>query len=394
MPAPIELPARPPAPPALRAWEDFDRLSQTRPEERLAIGSAILLTILLHGALFFWVLPWLGNVVKMAPVSARAASLTTPPPRPVEYALTPATPEDQKAIRYLETNPAAPSSAPVATNNISNRDQRVAQPVPNPDGHSDLPATTGDTLNSSKIVSGDLRKPMPPAPPSSTAPPTKAVTAAPPPTAPPPEQIAMTTPSLPSNITTPTEGEGVRVSDQPGNTTAQKPADQTPPANETVPDDYKLPPGPLTPEAVAASAAAATPQARPTLEVQTHAGPIIKSTQGTHNAGIAPAVDAKFTPFGAYLQKMFEAIGSEWDIECEDYTFGVQDSGVAVVVSFIINSQGQVESAQVENSSATRGATMLCLNAIQRPAPYGVWTKEMTAELGDRQLIKVAFYYQ
>ncbi len=391
MPAPTEQPARPPAPPDLRAWEDFDRLSQTRPEERLAIGSAVLLTLLLHGGLFFWVLPWLGNVVKMTPVSVRAASLT-PPPRPVEYALTPATPEDQQAIRYLETNPAAPSSTPVATNNISNRDQRVAQPVPNPDGHSDLPATTGTSVNSSKIVAGDLHKPAPPAPPSATAPPTKSASAAPPPTAPPPEQIAMMTPSLPANITSP-EGEGVRVSNQPGNTTAQKPAEQTPPTTETVPDNYKFPPGPLTPEAVAASAAAATPQPRPTLEVQTHAGPIVKNTQGTHVLGSLGA-DAKFTAFGAYLQKMYEAIGSEWDIECEDYTFSVQDSGVAVVVTFIINSQGQVESAQVESSSATRGATMLCLNAIQRPTPYGVWTKEMTALLGDRQEIQVTFYYQ
>jgi hypothetical protein len=339
--------------------------------------------------LFFWVLPWLGHAIRISPTSVRAVAVSTAPPAPpIEYALTPLTPADQQAIRYLETNPAAPASKPVVTNNISNRDQHAAQPIPDPNSHSDLPTTNGDTANSSKIVAGDVRQAQPPAPPPIPTPKESSAVAAPA-TAPPPPQLAMMSPSLPGNISTDL-GEGVRVSDQPHDTSTPKPADKVPPA----PADYKLPPGPLTPQAVAASAAAATPLDRPALLAQTHAGPLVKSTQGAHDAGIAPAVDAKWTPFGAYLQMMFEAIGSEWNIECERYTFSVQDSGAAVVVAFVVNSQGQVQDARVESSTATRGATLLCLNAIQHPAPYGVWTKEMAALLGDQQLIRITFYYQ
>jgi hypothetical protein len=393
MPAPTEPSVRQPDQRELRAWADFDQLTRPRPEERAVIGSALLLTILLHGALFFWVIPWLGNAVRVSPLSAVP---TTPARPPVEYVLTPLTAEDKQAIRYLETNPAAPDSKPVATNNISNRDQHAAQPVPDPNGHSDLPATNGQTANSSKIVAGDTPKPQPPAPPPTPAPtpePTKSSTASAQPTAPPPPQIAMNIPSLPGNVAT-SDGFGVHISDQPRDTSPSQPAHKIPPNLAPAPEDYKLPPGPLTPEAVAASAAAATPLERPTLMVQTHDGPILKNTKGTHDQALNPAVDAKWTPFGAYLQMMFEAIGSEWDIECDRYNFSVQDSGAAVVTTFVINRQGEIESVNVESSSATRGATLLCLNAIKHPAPFGVWTEEMAALLGERQTIQVTFYYQ
>jgi len=392
MPAPTEPPVRRPDPRALRAWTDFDRLTRVRPEERVIIGSAALLTLLLHAALFFWVLPWVGNAIKVSPESGLITlSPAAPAPPPVVYDLTPLTPADQKAIRYLETNPAAPASAPVATNNISNRDQRAAQPVPDLTSHSDVPTTSGNSANSSKIVAGDLRQPQPPAPAPNPAPKENAPATAPP-TAPPP-QLATMTPALRGNATL-DNGEGVRMADKPSDQSTQNPADKIPPTFVPRQNDFKVPPGPLTPEVVAASAAAATPLDRPTLMAQTHAGPILKSTLGAHDQALAPAVDAKWTPFGAYLQMMFEAIGSEWDIECARYSFSVQDSGAAVETTFVINSQGQIESLQVDSSTATRGATLLCLSSIKHPAPFGVWTKEMAALLGDSQVIKITFYYQ
>ena len=391
MPAPIEPPARRPDPLERRAWTDFDRLTQVRPEERAVVGSAVLLTILLHCTLFFWVLPWLGNAVKISPNDLGATAAALPAPPPIEYSLAPLTPEDQKAIRYLEANPAAPASTPVATNNISTRDQRAAQPKPDANGHSDVPVTDGDSANSPKIVAGDEHPPQPPAPPPRPATKESSAAAAPP-TAPPP-QLAMMVPGLRGNVST-SPGDGVRVSDQPGDNSAQKSADKIPPNPTPAPQDYKLPPGPLTPESVAASAAAATPLERPLLLAHTHAGPILKNAQSTHDAGLVPGVDAKWTPFGAYLAMMFEAIGAEWDIEFGQYSFSLQDSGSAVETTFVINRQGQIVSAQVDSSSATRGATVLCLNAIRHPAPFGVWTEEMAAQLGDEQTIKITFYYQ
>jgi hypothetical protein len=373
---------------------DIDRLTQPRREERVAAGLAVLLTLLLHGGLFFWVIPWLGNLELAAAKNARLATEANPPPAApaVVYELQPATPEDQQAIRYVEVNPNAPDSKPVATKNISNRDQSAAQPVPDPNSHSDRPATDGTIADSPKIVSGDLRQPAPPPRP---APQPEAATAraAPPPTAPPPSQIAMNPFTLPGNITKPS-GEGVMISDQPVDLAPTKPLPQNLPQDTTAQNNYQLPPGPLTPESVAASAAAATPQERPTAPIKTQNGPLANNPHGSRNPAPEPQVDAAWSPFGTYLQMMFEAIGAEWYNECDEYRFDVRDEGAKVVVAFVVNKQGEVESAQIEDSSATAGATSLCLNAVKRPAPYGVWTPDMVALLGDEHLIKVTFYYQ
>jgi len=387
MPAALPPPPTKPAPREARAWLDFDHLAQPRAVERQTIGSAVLLTLFLHCALFFWVLPWIGNAMKSAPAIVVAPAADAPAPA-IEYVLTPLTPEDKRAVRFIETNPAAPTSAPAPTVNISNRDQSAAQPVPDPNGHSDLPATTGEKANSEKIVSGDSNKPAPtPSPPAAQP--------RPPATAPPaaPQPVAYSQPvSLPGKAIS-SDGEGVQISDQPSEAPANKTADKVSPTVADAQKNYVLPPGPLTPETVAASAAAATPQPRPALNPSTHAGPVMKNSQATHKLGL-PAADAKFTPFGAYLAQMGEAIETEWDIECGQYQFGVQDSGTAAAISFVVNSQGEVEKVTVENSTATRGATLMCVSAIKHPAPFGVWTKEMTAMLGERQTITFTFYYE
>ncbi len=386
MPATLPPPPTQPAPRESRPWIDFDRLSQPRKAERFTIGSAILLTLLFHGALFFWVLPWVGNVMKGIPVIVTLAK--SPPPAPaIEYVLTPLTPEDKQAVRFVETNPAAPTSVPPPTINISNRDQTAAQPKPDDLGHADMPATTGDVANSPKVVSGDLHPAEAPAPPPTPA--QSARPAAPPPTAPP---VAYSPPvALPGKLFPP-DGDGVQVSDLAGNSPDNRPPDKTPPSAKATPTPYKLPPGPLTPETVAASAAAVNPLSRPNLQPATHAGPVAKNTQGTNHLG-ALAPDARLTPFGTYLNQMQEAIGQQWDNECEQFQFSMQDSGTQVDVVFTMNSRGEVENVQVEKSTATRAATLLCVTAIKAPSPYGVWTKEMVAMLGERYTLHFTFYY-
>ncbi|HTB63732.1 MAG TPA: hypothetical protein VK737_09090 [Opitutales bacterium] len=392
MPAPAQPPPLPPGPPRPRAWVDLDRLTQPRPEERVAAGMAVLLTLLLHGGLFFWVIPWLGNLELAAEKNARYAesATITPTPPPIVYELQPTTPEDQKALRYVEVNPNAPDSQPVATHNISNRDQSAAQPTPDPNGQSDMPATNGTIANAPKIVSGDIQKPAPPPTPA-PKPEASTARAAPPPTAPPPSQIAMNTPSLPGTISQ-SNGEGVMISDHSSDITSPTQTLQNLPNDTTAQKNYQLPSGPLTPQTVAASADAATPQDRPTAEIKTHSGPINKNSKNAHSIGVE-ASDAMKTNYGTYLALMYEAIGQEWDNECAKYSFDVRDDGSAVQVEFILNSKGEVVEAQVEDSNATAGATSLCLNAIKLSAPYGVWTPDMVALLGEQQQIKVTFFY-
>ncbi len=394
MTAPTQPPSRPPLRREPRPWTDFDRLTAPRREDRVTIGAAVLLALLFHLILFSWVMPWLGAVVKTSQASAYNASRATArPPRAVEYVLTPATKEDLQTLRYVEANPNAPVAKPDATQNISNRDQRAAQPVPNPDGHSDLPATDGTQENSVKIVPGvNNPRPAPPAPPAA-APAAQTAEQSPAPATAPPPVVASTPPPALPGTTNATNGEGIRIADQPGASPAKPDTLPPRPAQETQ-TQRPLPPGPLTPEIVAARAAAATPATRLNAAAQTHAGPLVKNIQGTHVGGVAPALDSRLTPFGEYLSLTYEAIASAWTTRCEQFNFSPRDWGTQVEVSFVLNAQGEVEDVQVENSTASRAATLLCVNAIKTPAPFAKWPAEMRAMLGERYTLHITFYYE
>ncbi|HVU38845.1 MAG TPA: hypothetical protein VHC95_10970 [Opitutales bacterium] len=391
MTAPTQPPPRPPARREFRPWTDFDQLIAARPEDRRTMGSALLLALLFHGMLFAWVLPWLDKAVIQSPAAANGPATVAPPP--VEYDLTPVTKEDLQSLRFVEANPNAPVAKPVQTNNISNRDQRVAQPVPNPDGQSDRPAVNGTLENSPKIIQGASRAPTPPAPPPSPQPVEQTPTpAAPPPTAPPPAQVASAPRALEGEKST-TTGEGVPLFEKPGDDLTKKPND-LPPSVQAQQEERPLPPGPLTPEIVAQRAAAVTPSTRPNAPAQTHAGPILKNIQGTHLGGLDYAQDAKLTPFGEYLSLMYEAIAADWYAHCDQFNFSPRDWGTQVEVAFVLNAQGEVEDARVERSTASRGATLLGLNAVKSPAPYAKWTPDMRAMLGERYTMHVTFFYE
>jgi hypothetical protein len=200
--------------------------------------------------------------------------------------------------------------------------------------------------------------------------------------------------ALPAKATA-SDGEGIRFEEKPPEKTADRPIESPlPPTVTTTQPNPRLRPGPLTPDVVAESAAEATPEARPNLAVKTHAGPIVEEKRGTHDVAPYMAVDAKFSQFGAYLEMMYEAISSQWDDECENYSFDLHDAGTEVETDFVINSKGEITELQVANSTAARGPTLMCVNAIKLPAPYGAWSKEMIALLGQEQTVRITFYYQ
>jgi hypothetical protein len=396
MTAPTQPPARPPAQRELRPWTDFDRLTKPRPEDRVLAGSAVLLALVFHAMMFAWVLPWLDKEVHEPRLTGYTTAKTPAQPVPsVEYTLTPATKEDLEAMRYVEANPNAPVAKPDATKNISNRDQRVAQPVPNPNGHSDLPTTDGKQATSVKIVPG-VPNPQPvpaAAAPSPSRPAEQTPAPAPTPATAPPVVVAANQPSF-LDKNTPPEGEGIRLADKTSNTTTTAKPDDLPPTVDQQQNQRPLPPGPLTPEIVASRAAAATPETRLDASAKTHEGPLIINIEGTHVGGVAPALDSRLTPFGEYLSLMYNAIASAWTVRCREFDFSPRDWGTQVEVSFTLNAQGEIEDVQVDRSTASRSATLLCVNAIKTPAPYAKWTSDMLALLGQHYTMHITFYYE
>jgi hypothetical protein len=135
------------------------------------------------------------------------------------------------------------------------------------------------------------------------------------------------------------------------------------------------------------------PRARPVLE-QTHTRPAIFEDNQFGTSNIGPiAFSAKWSNYGAYLHKMMEAIQMQWDrILIDSHTY--PPSGSYVTVKFTMDLHGKItEILDVESTSSEQGKQS-CVSAITLTAPYGDWTDDMIAVLGNSQELTFRFYYQ
>jgi hypothetical protein len=68
--------------------------------------------------------------------------------------------------------------------------------------------------------------------------------------------------------------------------------------------------------------------------------------------------------------------------------------GTYVTVKFVLDSAGKVPRiVEVDNHSSDFGSRA-CVEAITGRAPYGEWTEDMKAVLGDEQELLFTFYYE
>lgn len=285
--------------------------------------------------------------------------------------------------QFVETNPDAPENIPDKTNNFAAQNQQVAQEkaTPNASRESERPAMEGkkDT-QSTQIVSGQLRKmeeriePAPQAQPAVTPPSL---------TAPRPEQ-------------NPLPGFEKTQGDNPnafGTNIAQNP-DNARPIPERIDGAKNVP---LIEGATSAQPTIDPkhPRPRPSIVKQQQVRPAILAENkiGTPNLGVT-AINAKFSNYGAYLQRLVEAVQIEWDgllVDSKTYP----PSGTFVVVRFFINAKGEIARfGDIDNHSSTWGAKA-CSAAISNRAPYGEWTDDMKAALNpDGEELVFTFYYQ
>lgn len=105
------------------------------------------------------------------------------------------------------------------------------------------------------------------------------------------------------------------------------------------------------------------------------------------------AVDAKFSQFGAYLEKMFESIGYQFYTLFENYSRTAADFNSYVRLAYLIDENGNVTNIEVVGATASNLAIILCKDVVLSPAPFGPWTDEMKIVLGKQQTIKVGFYF-
>lgn len=261
--------------------------------------------------------------------------------RPVEVLTAPVKIDEARLparLRFAETNPLANQAVPKTAPFTSSRNQTAAQPVPEKlPSNSALPKSAGTSpeirLTQGKPRSIDQSQAQPtPAP---------AIAMAGPRTAPPPG---------------------------PGKAAA-RPVPKAAPAPATA-----------DPERPRASIPSGT------------AGLLLRNSVGVNRAG-AVAIDARFSQYGDYTQRMLEAIQSSWWSIIERSQFeGVQRG--RVTVRFRLHRDGTVTDATILSNEVTRVMSLACKDAVMAPAPYDVWRADMVALYGESDIVTINFYYR
>ena len=133
------------------------------------------------------------------------------------------------------------------------------------------------------------------------------------------------------------------------------------------------------------------PMARPKLSSEITTGPTMQSMASANKFGVI-ALDASFSEFGEYEQQFYSALQVGWYNEVAFYK--PLDSGTQVSISFILKSDGSIDSVTVLSSSAGLIATTICESAIAKRSPFRPWTQDMIQVFGDQKELRVRFYYR
>ncbi len=261
--------------------------------------------------------------------------------RPVEVLTAPVKIDEARLpakLRFAETNPVANQAVPKAAPFTSSRNQTAAQPVPDKmPSNSALPKSTG-TSPEIRLAQGKPRSID-----QSQAQPTPAPV------------ISMAGPK-----SSPPPGPGK---------SAAKPVAKAAPA-----------PVAADPERPRASIPSGT------------AGLLLRNSVGVNRAG-AVAIDARFSQYGDYTQRMLEAIQSSWWSIIERSQFeGVQRG--RVTVRFRLHRDGTVTDALILSNEVSRVMSLACKDAVMAPAPYDVWRADMVALYGESDIVTINFYYR
>ena len=318
-------------------WRVFDKPSKNFSRTVLA---ALLLTLFFHLliALFFPAI-WKNYLNKKGPKQND----------PIEVVFEPLFENQQ---RFVETNHNLAPEEPPKTNNFAAQSQVAAQEIPTDASPSSFPELDGDLIDANKIIQGSdidldpiIGNDQPLVSP----------------------HIAQT-PDIPQPLT---------------------PIDDIPIENQdgvSFLEEKKNPENDILQALVRPS-----PKPRPQLK-KSIVGPLMKSQGSASKPGIL-GVDAQFSQFGEYLQRLSEVLGAQWRELIYRQGVSWQNVGTTVVIQFSLNFNGDVNELKVLSSNSSLVAELLCKDAILARAPYGPWTKEMRMTLGKEKTITIGFMF-
>jgi hypothetical protein len=121
-------------------------------------------------------------------------------------------------------------------------------------------------------------------------------------------------------------------------------------------------------------------------------GLLLRNPVDVGRAG-ALALDARFSAYGDYAQRMLEAIQASWwgmlsRMQLDDFAAGT------VVVRFRLARDGTVSDAEIVSSTVPLLPALACKDAVQLPSPFDAWRPEMAALLGEEETVTITFHYR
>ena len=367
--------APPPDRTAARKRRGFSPWVSDTPEGR-SVQIGVMGTLLVH-LIFLLFAPRLflssrGHEPPRRPMNRQFQVEFAPRPRP-------APPKPRPRMRYVEANPNAPENIPDKTDNVSDRNQQVAQEKPTPNHKSDMPKLEGrKDVPNQQIVTGNLTKPQEETPPVPQVVPRPAA----------PNAVQRRE----QNPLTGFEKSQGSNPDGYATNVGRKPENQ-----QSVPDrvegakegpvianfSYGMPQ--IDPK---------HPQPRHVLEQHVRPAVFAENKFGTSNVGVT-ALDSRWSNYGVYMKRLCETVQIEWD-SILDETRPVVAPGNTVSVTFVLNSKGQITRVEkVDPSPGTSDAgARACASAITNRSPYGPWSDDMITVLGTEQTITFTFLYE
>ncbi len=104
-------------------------------------------------------------------------------------------------------------------------------------------------------------------------------------------------------------------------------------------------------------------------------------------------VDAKGTSFGAYDEAFIAAVSQRWYDLLDNIKYDGYQPG-KVVLQFHLNYDGRITEMKVAESTVGDMLSILCRKAVEDPAPFEKWPREMRLMVGrDMRPIQFTFYY-
>jgi len=378
--------------PRARPWPVFAEPEAEKKAFAVAATFALAATIGVHLLAFFCFM--LIDLVPSAPPAVRPVHRTVS----VELLEQPSLPE------FVEANPAANQEKPDETDQTAAQDQRAAQPEESdPASDANRPKIDGEAPDSQKIVEGSLTQTLTPRP---------------------VDQAQNDQGNAVSRgESAPEQSQGGQPQEARGDQSRDatygrvRATEAEPNAEGTIPvlekpgeSDYHeqeqeqektIVPGPDGPrqvkvveEQVAPTRPGGKqPRPRPRLSFETPPGPLMRNTALPSRMG-AVAIDAEFSEYGQYTQRMLEAISQQWNLLGQQAGYLSSEIGTRVVARFVLNKLGEVDELQVIYSDANNPATVLVTNAIQSRSPYGPWTADMINSLGTQHTVTISFHYR